>query len=77
MKVPEVGTNSAGFLGTELSGSGSFQGGDSSGVESREGEVAGEPRRGLMPWDGDLTIPPRVRTGSRSEGKRMSVLGLL
>lgn len=46
-------------------------------MESREGEVAGEPRRGLMPWDGDLTIPPRVRTGSRSEGKRMSVLGLL
>lgn len=77
MKVPEVGTNSAGFLGTELSGSGSFQGSASSGVESREGEVAGEARRGLMPWDRGLAIPPRVGTGSRSEGKRVSVLGLL
>ena len=76
MKVPEVGTNSADSLGTELSGNGSFQGSDSSGVESREGEVAGEAGRGLILWGRDLAIPPRVGTGSRSEGKRFSVLGL-
>lgn len=43
---PEVGTNSADFLGTEVSGSGSFQGNESSGVESREGGDEGRGRQG-------------------------------
>lgn len=77
MKVPEVGTHSVGFLGTELSRSGSFQGNDSSGVESREGAMTREAGRGLMLWGGDLGNPPRARTGSRSEGKPVSVQGLL
>ena len=36
-----------------------------------------EAGRGLMLWGGDGGDPPRARTGSRSEGKPVSVQGLL
>lgn len=76
MKVPEVGTNSAGFLGTELSGSGSFQGSASSGWSPGSERGGWRGTQGPDARDRGLDLP-QGGDGEWSEGKRVSVLGLL